>query len=500
MAFSSAGGAGDLSLDASIPRRAGPKGVRGGSFSMARRSGWRGRLLTAALAALAPAAGCGDRVSISASPEPAAASTPPGAPPSIVLVTIDTLRADHVSAYGYARETTPHLDALAAGGARFETAYAVSSTTGPSHATLFTSRYPDEHGVTKNGVPLPADVPVLAERLRDAGYETAAFVSSFVVERRFGLARGFDHYDDDFRGAAHSSPLRRWEGHVLEAPYDRRAGETTERALAWLAARHDARPFFLWVHYFDPHSPYDPPAPHRQAFLESSDPTSPRHAIDLYDGDVHYADAELGRLLAALALHAPLTLVTADHGEGLWDHGYLEHGVFLYEEMVRVPWVVHWPGRVPAGSTLGGLAAHVDLVPTLAGLTGLDLLADPRGRDLAPLLLRGEAPDPERRVHLQRRHYEPGQRGHVRVEGPKHAIRVDRWKLIVSPGELGLELFDLARDPRELHNLAGLRPDVVQPLYADLRRWQEGQRTRLAAPAAPDAQARERLRALGYVD
>jgi arylsulfatase A-like enzyme len=463
------------------------------------------RQVRAALLALAWAlgTGCGDRVSVAPEPPTPTATAPaaaPGGRPSIVLVTIDTLRADHVGAYGYPRPTTPHLDALAAAGARFETAYAVSSTTLPSHATLFTSRYPDEHGVLKNGLPLPADVPTLAERLRAHGYETAAFVSSFVVERRFGLARGFDHYDDDFRGADHSSPIRNWEGHALDAPYDRRGAATTDRALAWLAARSDDRPFFLWVHYFDPHGPYDPPPPHRDAFLETADPTSPRHAIDLYDGDVHYADAQLGRLLAATAPRAPLTIVTSDHGEGLWDHGWLEHGVFLYEEMVRVPWVVHWPGTIAPGRVVGGLAAHVDLAPTLSGLLGLELVPEPRGRDLSSVLRGEAAPDPDRAVHLQRRHYDPMRRGHLRVAGSKHAIRVGDWKLIVSPGELGFELFDLARDPAERHNLAGLRPDRLQALHARLGRWHEAQVARPVAPVAPDADARARLRALGYVE
>jgi arylsulfatase A-like enzyme len=458
------------------------------------------RCLALAAALLAFGPGCGEPVRDAAarpSPDPAASADPL---PPVVLVTIDTLRADHVSAYGYPRPTTPNLDALAAAGARFEAAYAVSSTTLPSHATLFTSRDPGEHGVLKNGWPLPDDVPTLAEAFRAAGYETAAFVSSFVVERRFGLARGFDHYDDEFGGADHSSPIQSWEGHTLDAPYDRRGAETTARALAWLAARDASRPFFLWVHYFDPHSPYDPPEPHRTRFLASEPADARAHTVDLYDGDVHYADHELGRLLRTLAPHAPLTIVTSDHGEGLWDHGVLEHGVFLYEEMVRVPLVVHWPGRIAPGTRIGGLAAHVDVVPTLAGLLGRTLLGEPRGRDLSPQLLGRAEPDPARAVHLQRRHYEPTRKGHLRIAGPKHAIRQGDWKLILSPAELGMELFDLARDPGELHNLAGLHPQRTSRLHAELAAWQARQGTRSAAPAEVAPEVRERLRALGYVD
>jgi arylsulfatase A-like enzyme len=217
---------------------------------------------------------------------------------------------------------------------------------------------------------------------------------------------------------------------------------------------------------------------------------------------VHYTDAELGRLLAATARYAPLTIVTGDHGEGLWDHGWREHGVFLYEEMVRVPWIVSWPGVIPAGRVVGGLASHVDLVPTLAALIGRPLLADARGLDLSAQLRGTAAPDPRRAIHLQRRHYDPMRRGHLRVAGDKRAIRVGDWKLILSPEELGFELYDLVHDPGERHNLAGLRPELVQELGTQLVSWQRGQHVHAAAAPptdSPSPEVTERLRALGYV-
>lgn len=436
---------------------------------------------------------------------PSAARIDPPEGPNVVVVTVDTLRADHVSAHGYGRPTTPHLDALAAEGARFESAYAVSSTTLPSHATLFTGLYPDEHGVLRNAHVLPEDIPTLATRMEAAGYETAAFVSSFVLDRRFGLARGFGRYDDDFRGAAHSSPIRHFEGHALDAPYDRRGSVTTDRVLDWLGSRDPDRPFLLWVHYFDPHSPYDPPSRWRERFLTTEDPHSPRMAVDLYDGDVRAVDEELGRLVRALDAHAPpeetLLLITSDHGEGLWDHGYLEHGVFLYEELVHVPMVVRWPGRVPAGRRVPGLVHHVDVLPTLASLTGLPLAGDaPRGVDLEPRLRGAGAPDADRAIFLQRRHYETGRRHHVRVDGPKHAVRRGPWKLIFSPREIGIELFHLGRDPDERDNRAGLRPDVVRPLLARLQAWREQQVVRAPDEGGISDAVRRRLEALGYTE
>lgn len=167
---------------------------------------------------------------------------------------------------------------------------------------------------------------------------------------------------------------------------------------------------------------------------------------------------------------------------------------------MRVPLVVHWPGHIPAGRVVGGLAAHVDVVPTLAGLLGMPLLAEPRGRDLSAQLTSDARPDPERAVYLQRRHYEPSVLGHLRLSGPKHAVRWRSWKLVESPQEQGIELFDLAADPGELRNLAGTRPDVERRLREDLAGWRASQVVHTAAPPAPSAEDQERLRALGYVE
>ena len=443
-----------------------------------------------------------------AAPVPSRVEIPPLDPtsPNVVLITIDTLRADHVSTYGYSRETTPHIDALATEGALFEEAYSVSSTTLPSHASLFTSLYPDEHGVLKNAFVLPEDARTLAEVMASRGYDTAAFVSSFVVDRRFGLAQGFALYDDDFRGAEYSSPIRVYEGHKLEAPYDRRGRATTKRVLDWLRERDPTIPFFLWVHYFDPHSPYDPPDAFRDKFLSTNDPGSEQWAIDHYDGDVRYVDEEVGRLLHGLDEFVPgqerLTILTSDHGEGLWEHGYLEHGVFLYEEMVHVPLILHWTGRIPAGRRIPGLVGGVDVLPTILGLVGIPPQGlDPRGLDLTEAIVGGERIDPDRALFLQRRHYKTGRRHHVRVAGPKQAIRWRGWKLIESPAEIGLELYDLTSDPDELRNLAGLRDDVVRDLRSRLTGWRSAlTRHEKIEDGSVTVEVRDRLEALGYVE
>jgi arylsulfatase A-like enzyme len=338
---------------------------------------------------------------------------------NLVLVTVDTLRPDRMSAYGYERETSPRLDAFAREGARFELAYAPMSATLPSHATIFTGQYPISHGVVKNGVPLPAENEMLAEILRDFGYQTAAFVSSFVLDRRFGLDQGFERYDDDFTGADPSMVESRWEGYEVEI-FDRRAEHTTRDAAHWLETQRSDAPFFLFVHYFDPHAPYAPPGEASLRFHEAG--VGQRTAWrNLYDAEVAYLDTHLGTLLDALdrlGLAADtLVVITSDHGEGLWDHGAQMHGVQIYEEQVRVPLLVRWPGRIPPGRVIEAPVGLIDIAPTLLDLLGIGVgsrrLA---GSSLAAALER-ETRLPQRAIHAHREPYEPGEVDGVRVAG-----------------------------------------------------------------------------------
>jgi arylsulfatase A-like enzyme len=429
--------------------------------------------------------------------------------PDVLLVTIDTLRADHCSAYGYARPTTPRLEELARRGVLFEAAYAPMATTAPSHATMFTGLLPLWHGLVKNGHVLSPRHRLLATALSEAGYRTHAVVGSFALDRRFGLAGGFADYDDRFSGRDPSVKTPSWEGHAVAAAFDRRADETRERAVEWLRANGylererppGQAPFFLWVHFFDPHSPYDPPSAHRERFPPEG-PHPLAAPIAAYDGEVHYADAQLGALVDALAaaerLDRTFTLVAADHGEGLMQHGHMEHGLHLYEEAVRVPLVAHWPAAL-APRRVAGPVQLADVAPTVAELAGLSWAVPAgQGRSLAAALRGRDPGDPAREVLLQRRRYdEPLATGRV-VKGQQYGLRSGRWKYIESREEGTFELYDLVADPREERNLLPSAPAEAAALPARLASVVRSAPPAAAASAVGEEDARK-LRSLGYV-
>jgi choline-sulfatase len=445
-----------------------------------------------------------------------AGSDPKG--PNIVLITIDTLRADHCSVYGYGLRTTPRLEKLAREGARVRTAYVPLPSTGPAHASLFTSRYPLAHQVLKNGHVLAAEYPVLAEVLAGAGYRTAAFVSSFVLDDRFGYGQGFESYDDDFRGADSSyRSMKSWEGFEVPGEFDRRANETTERAISWLRENGRRGSFFLWIHYMDPHEPYDPPEPWRKKYVE---PTmgrrNLRRAVALYDAEIAFTDGEVGRLLDALDDTSPpeatLVVVTADHGEELVEHGFMGHGAPLYEETLRVPLLVRWSERIPAGSVIQGPVEIVDVMPTILGLAGIspgELFL--QGRDLTAALTAGAVLDPEHRVFFQRRLYERKRVPSFAVEGVvfgrslhvkggKYGVRQGNWKYVEAPMEKSRELYDLSSDPAERTNLLSRHPELARELAGQLEAWRNRQDGLALAPGQQASEEDlERLRSLGYV-
>jgi arylsulfatase A-like enzyme/Tfp pilus assembly protein PilF len=389
----------------------------------------------------------------------------------VVLVTVDTLRADALGCYGGDPAVTPHLDALAARGARFETAISPAPLTLPSHATILTGSDPPEHGVHHNSVyRLREDVPTLAEALRAEGSATAAFVGSFVLDRRFGLARGFERYDD----ALGLERSLRGASSIAERPADR----VVDAALAWLA---DAPPrFFLWVHLYDPHAAYHPP-----------EPFATRFAADRYLGEVAFADAQLGRLLAALDARFPdgrtLVAVAADHGESRGEHGERTHSYTLYDATQHVPLILAGPG-VPAGAVLRAPVRLADLAPTLLDLAEAPPLAGASGRSLRPLLS-GE-PDAERVAYLETLagSFDFGW-------SPLYGVRTARYAYLRGPEP---ELYDLAADPGETTNLADQQPETVARLDRVLDERLTGRA--LAPPnLAPDAEARSQLESLGYV-
>jgi arylsulfatase A-like enzyme/Flp pilus assembly protein TadD len=388
----------------------------------------------------------------------------------VVLVTIDTLRADHVGAWGAAFARTPTLDALAARGVRFARAFASAPLTLPSHAAILTGREPPALGVRHNGFyRLGPEFPTLAARLREVGYATGAVLGAFVLGRGSGLEHGFDHYDDDMVHAA-------GPGGFLERP----AALVTDRALAWLAAQGE--PFFLWVHYYDPHARYRPPPPFAQAFPERP-----------YDGEIAYVDAELGRLLEGLRadgrLERTVLFVASDHGESLGEHGEPDHGHTLYDASLAVPLLAAGPG-LPAGRTVEDVARGVDLTPTVLALLGLDPLEGAAGRDLGPVFEGREAAPRVAYAETLATRLDFGW-------SALFSVRTATHRYVRAPRP---ELYDLRSDPRETRNLLEGAPDPAARALA--RELDRGVAEVLAGarddPVAPPPEELERLRALGY--
>ncbi len=441
------------------------------------------------------------------------------APPNVLLVVVDTLRADHSSAYGYARDTTPRLRALAEEGARFAHAYAPVGLTAPTHASLFTGFHPMTHGLVHNGLVLGAEQVTLAEVLSARGYQTAGVASSFVLHRRFGLGQGFAHYDDGFDPAEATVELGEWEGHEVAEGFDRRADHTTRRALAWLRERRNAdSPFFLFVHYFDPHAPYDPVPAYAQRFATGPSDELGRE-IAAYDAEIAFTDAAVGELLDALdALGIAgdtLVIVTADHGEGLMQRGYMLHGLSVHEEEVRVPLLLRWPGRLPAGAVVSEPVSLLDVVPTVLELVGVAGSSGAfEGRSLADGLREGARLDPERPVFVYRRDFGPGRRRPVvlagdeagegtesiEVAGWQLGVRAGRWKYVLAPDEAPPALYDLDSDPGERENAAAAHPEPAQRLAALLARWRRAHPDPSPTSDGPSEADRARLRALGYAE
>ncbi|MFH2051462.1 MAG: sulfatase [bacterium] len=428
--------------------------------------------------------------------------------PNVLLITMDTTRADHLSAYGYKFKTSPFLEEFAAEGALFKRVYAAAPATAPSHATIFTSLSPLTHRVVKNAVALAGHHETLAEVLAGRGYQTAAIVSSFVLNRKFGLDQGFAHYDDRLDGAGASIAWKHWEGQEVDGAFDCRADATTDRALAWLeTARDPDVPFFLFVHYFDPHDPYAPPREYQGRFSDA-DIGNPaiRRQIGAYDGEIAFTDDQMRRLCVRLGelglAEDTIVIITGDHGEGLWQRGYQYHGAHIYEEAVRVPLAVRWPGRIPAGSVFQKPVTIAAVMPTLFDLLGVP--TDGRlfhGRSLARALQTGEPLRQDLPVFLYRIPYDPHDEFGVWVDGEKHGVRLGNWKYLEAENEGTTELFDLRTDPGEMRNLAAADPDVAADMARILADWREvvtSPDSLTVRPALSDSDLKK-LRSLGYV-
>ena len=400
---------------------------------------------------------------------------PSGSGYNLVLVTLDTVRADHLGCYGDAAAETPNLDALAAQGVRFAETQSTAPLTLPSHATILSGLLPPHHGLHLNGAgSLPASKETLATALRRHGYRTAAFVGSFVLDHRFGLDRGFEVYDDDIPRDPLGDTHREAE---------RPGAVVMDRAVAWLQSMERTAPVFMWVHLYDAHAPYEPPEPYRS-----------RHVASPYDGEVASVDAQVGRLLQALddsgRSEHTVVAVVGDHGESLGDHGELTHGFFVYQATLRVPFLLRAPGSVRAGQTLRTAVSLADVAPTLAGLVGVSLAAPSAGdttdgRNLASALEAGHEPQP---ADLYAESDYPRTFGWSSLK----ALRRGSRKYIAAPSA---ELYDLDADPQEAKNtLRGAgRGAEFEAALARLGHDAE------TAPAVNDAEARERLASLGYL-
>ncbi len=411
-----------------------------------------GALLLLLLAATAVASGCNR------------------GPERVVLVTIDTLRADRLGCYGREGARTPTLDRIAAEGVRFEAALSPAPLTLPSHTSLMTAVDPPDHGVRHNLVfRLETDLPTLAERMRAAGFETAAFVGAMVLEREFGLARGFDSYDDQMP--------QRWGANRMQRP-ERTADAVVDAAITWIEKAPSR--FFLWVHFYDPHTEYEPPPRYARAFPD-----------DPYAGEIAFVDAELGRLLETLQQRWPdertLTVVVSDHGESLYEHGEPTHSYGIYDSTQRIPLLMKGPG-LPRGRLVKTMVRLIDVAPTMLALSGARPLPGATGRSLEAEIEGAAGESPVAYLETLGTQFDMGW-------SPLLGIRTERHKYIRAPRP---ELYDLRSDPGETRNLAGDAAGLVQELDAVLAtKLASGQPVR--PNLSPSDGQRAQLESLGYV-
>jgi len=399
--------------------------------------------------------------------------------PNLLVVTIDTLRADRVGAFGYKGARTPTMDGLARRGVLFSRAYSHVPLTLPSHCSLFTGFLPITHGVRDNGERLRSTPVTLAEIASGQGYTTAAFVGAFPLDSRFGLDRGFETYDDLYGSRNRVQDM---------AFVERRAEEVNRKAEEWIRI-HTREPFFVWVHYFDPHAPYDPPPPFDRDFAGRE-----------YDGEIAYADECLGKLMEVLEdsgrADETLVVLTSDHGEGLGAHEEKTHGIFIYDPTLHVPLIIAGPGPLPRGRTVEAQVGLSDILPTVLDLMGWPAQKDLPGRTLVPMMTRSKAggEGSGRTLYIESMAPLLG-----RNWAPLRGVRTSEWKYIDAPAA---ELYDLKSDPGETVNILDSRPEVVRRLRGEMEtviKRQAALPPDTATGPALDREARQRLQSLGYI-
>ncbi len=487
-------------------------------------------------AALSFAVGVAAWVYAAVEPVPPASKALPAGAPNVLVVTLDTTRADRFGAYGNEVMQTRAFDGLAADGALFTAASAVAPVTGPSHASMFSGRGPWDHGVLLNGVPLPAD-PLLAELLHDHGYATGAFVSAYVLDGKNGFSRGFDVYDDDFGWIPGSSDLL--PARVLamarrhaepDEVLDRRGADTVDQALAWLDQREGGGAWLLWVHLFDPHGPYTPPPPYDTLYYQGDSRDPANHSMDgvenvapylrkslvgvtdlkyvlaQYDGEVSYADAQLGRLLGAVDTTNTLVAVIADHGESLGEHDVWFNHEDVYETSVHVPFALRWPGRVPVTKVTSPVEGS-DLAPTLLDLVGIGIPAGMTGRSAVPAMAGGRGRTLANSMCFDRAANVAARRAR-KIQGPTYrtaGIRGPTSRYVATEVGGHTSYFDLTTDPLGVTDVSGpvgATPEgaeLLSILHGQAEALFEGKATERSAVEVSDEE-RARLEALGYME
>ena len=431
-------------------------------------------------------------------PQPESAGGPAGSP-NILIITVDTLRADHLGTYGYWRPTSPNIDAWAKETVLWEKAVTPMATTLPAHVSIMTGTYPLEHRVTRNGIRFQpkANLRPVAAVLREAGYETVAFVSASPVNPGTGIEKGFDHFDHPPRKVS------------------RRGEITTRRVLQWLKKRKSDKPLFMWIHYWDPHDPYEPPKDHLSLFRHGDDlkawlakvnaPLTKkigRVTFDVqdvhnrYDGEIHYLDSEVGKLfdgLRSMKLYDALTIaLTSDHGEGLWQHNWHDHGR-IWNEEIFVPLMIKPPkGSAVKPRRMKHMVSTVDVLPTLdaivdipwpdsfaAQMSGVNALQDKKRQVLTE------------RVHVRRTGWEPGR---------KYSLTGDTWKyFMLTRGKD--QLYKISDDWFEQKDVADEHPEVSRTMKETITAVMARQASRASGkPPQVNKQLMEKLRSLGYME
>ncbi len=396
---------------------------------------------------------------------------------NVIVISLDTARADRLGCYGCRDIETPTYDAFAASGVRFDACYAQTPMTLPSHTTLFTGTLPLFHGVRDNGgFIVPQKLVTMAELFKDKGYETGAFIGAWVLDSRWGLNQGFDTYFDKF-------DLRKFKRVSLDT-VQRPANEVMDEALPWLEKRKDKK-FFTWIHLYDPHSPYEPPPPY-----------DTRYAAQPYLGEIAFTDAQVRRLWEFLGnnglLEKTFIVFAGDHGESLGEHGEKTHGFFIYQGAIRVPLIIVTPFPKLHGVVSSEVAGLVDVLPTVCEMAGLAVPADVQGRSLVPAFFgrrKAESPLAYAETYYPRFHF-----GWSELK----SVQDGRYKLILAPVP---ELYDVGADPGEEKNLLDLHKDIYEKLNTRAEALIEtaGRNAYEMDTSKVDAETRERLSALGYV-